>query len=622
MAYRNPEIEQLRAQVAALMDRVHRLEAATGLVVPAQPTRSEAVESAAAAATPPSPTGAAVPAAAVPRASRPRRLLPAEGMSLESQIGSHWLNRIGIVAVLIGVSYFLRHAFENDWVGPAGQVALGLVAGITVVLWSERFRANGYLAFSWSLKAVGIGTLYLSLWAAFQMYHLVPVEAAFGAMAAVTASTAVLALRQNAAALAVFALLGGYATPVLLSTGVSRPVELFVYLALLNAGALAMVRHRPWAPLLAGSFTGTAALYAGWHAYFFTADDRLVAYAFATLFFVMFAVVPLIARYPHDEVAEAADTDRSWKMLAVPTLLLLPLANAGVYFLQLMAILEPVNRNVPSAAALLLATVYLALGSLVRHQRRAGTTLTPTLALLHAGVAIAFVTIAIPLRLDAHWMTIGWLVQAAALLWIAERGGSRLVRAFGIVALALAILRLLVIDDFRTDMLLVNQRFLTFGVAIALLAAIAWSGRRGGTMSGRELAVTTIALNVLALVALSREVDAYFRPAAPQDFYPVPAALSAARDFTYSAIWMGYGALVMAAGFVLRWTLLRWQALIIVGLTIVKVFVYDLSNLDQAYRILSFIALGLLLMAISFAYQRDWLKLREEGGRPGHAESV
>lgn len=622
MAYRNPEIEQLRAQVAALMDRVHRLEAATGLVVPAQPTRSEAVESAAPAATPPSPTEAAVPAAAVARATRPRRRLPAEGMSLESQIGSQWLNRIGIVAVLIGVSYFLRHAFENDWVGPAGQVALGLFAGITVVLWSERFRANGYLAFSWSLKAVGIGTLYLSLWAAFQMYHLVPVEAAFGAMAAVTASTAVLALRQNAAALAVFALLGGYATPVLLSTGISRPVELFVYLALLNAGALAMVRHRPWAPLLAGSFTGTAALYAGWHAYFFTADDRLVAYAFATLFFVMFAVVPLIARYPRDEVAEAADTNRSWKMLAVPTLLLLPLANAGVYFLQLMAILEPVNRNVPPAAALLLATVYLALGSLVRHQRRAGTTLTPTLALLHAGVAIAFVTIAIPLRLDAHWMTIGWLVQAAALLWIAERGGSRLVRAFGSVALALAILRLLVIDDFRTDMLLINQRFLTFGVAIALLAAIAWSGRRGGTMSGRELAVTTIALNVLALVALSREVDAYFRPAAPQDFYPVPTALSAARDFTYSAIWMGYGALVMAAGFVLRWTLLRWQALIIVGLTIVKVFVYDLSNLDQAYRILSFIALGLLLMAISFAYQRDWLKLREEGGRPGHAESV
>jgi uncharacterized membrane protein len=614
MAYRNPEIEQLRAQVAALTERVHRLEAAAGLPVT---TEREALEE---GTRPPPPAAPRAPAA------RPRRLLPADRVRLESQIGSQWLNRIGIVAVLIGVSYFLRHAFENDWVGPAGQVALGLLAGIGVVLWSERFRTHGYLAFAWSLKAIGIGTLYLSIWAAFQMYHLVPLAVAFGAMAAVTASTAVLALRQNAVILAAFALLGGYATPVLLSTGVSRPVELFVYVALLNTGALVMARYRPWAPLLAGAFIGTTSLYAGWHASFFTADDRAVAFAFATVFFAMFAAVPLLARYPphHDRRDGPVDADSFWKVLVAPALLLLPLGNAAVYFLQLVALLEPVNRNVPPAAALLLATVYLALGSLVK-DRRVDTALTPTLALLHAGVAIAFVTIAIPLRLDAHWMTIGWLVEAAALLWIAERADSRLVRGFGIVALALAILRLLVIDDFRTDLVLLNQRFLTFAVALALLAAIAWGGQRTGRMSGQALAATTIVLNTVALVALSREVDAYFRPAVRfvelNSSTPLTDA-SAARDFAYSAIWMGYGALVMAAGFLLRWTLLRWQALILVGLTIVKVFVYDLANLDQAYRILSFIALGLLLMAISFAYQRDWLKLREEGGTASRTESV
>jgi uncharacterized membrane protein len=609
MAYRNPEIEQLRAQVAVLTERVQRLEAAAGLAVT---TEREALGEI---------TGP--PPAAAPRApaARPRRLRPADRMSLESQIGSQWLNRIGIVAVLIGVSYFLRHAFENDWVGPAGQVALGLLAGIGVVLWSERFRTHGYLAFSWSLKAVGIGTLYLSLWAAFQMYNIVPLPVAFGAMAAVTASTAVLALRQNAVVLAAFALLGGYATPVLLSTGVSRPVELFVYVALLIAGALVMVRYRPWAPLLAGSFVGTASLYAGWHTSFFTVDDRPVAFAFATLFFAMFAAVPLLARFPrHEEMGDApAASNGFWKALAAPALLLLPLGNAAVYLLQLVTLLEPVNRHVPPAAALLLATVYLALGSLVK-ARGADTALTPTVALLHAGIALAFVTVAIPLQLEAHWMTIGWLVQAAALLWIAERADSRLVRGFGIVALALAILRLLAMDNFRTELVLLNERFLTFAVALALLAAIAWGGRRSGQMTAQELAVTTVVLNTLALVALSREVDAYFRPAGGS--YPPPAAAAAARDFTYSAIWMGYGALVMVAGFLLRWTLLRWQALILVGLTVIKVFVYDLANLDQAYRILSFIALGLLLMAISFAYQRDWLKLREEGGAASRAESV
>ena len=76
---------------------------------------------------------------------------------LESRIGSHWLNRIGISAVLIGVSYFLKFAFDNNWIGPTGRVAIGLLAGIAIVVWSETFRRRGYRVFSYSLKAVGIG---------------------------------------------------------------------------------------------------------------------------------------------------------------------------------------------------------------------------------------------------------------------------------------------------------------------------------------------------------------------------------------------------------------------------------------------------------------------------------
>ncbi len=111
-----------------------------------------------------------------------------ENADLEKKIGQYWLNRIGIVAMLIGVSYFLKYAFENNWIGPGGRIVIGLLAGIGLVLWSERFRDRGYAAFSYSLKAVGIGTLYLSLWGAFQVYHLIPSAAAFVAMAIVTRS--------------------------------------------------------------------------------------------------------------------------------------------------------------------------------------------------------------------------------------------------------------------------------------------------------------------------------------------------------------------------------------------------------------------------------------------------
>jgi uncharacterized membrane protein len=606
MAYRIPEVEQLRAQVAALTERVRRLEDAAGLLPP-EP-----------APAPPDPvapeTPGALPLAAPPRPGARFRLRPADGMSLESRIGSHWLNRIGIVATLIGVSYFLRYAFENEWIGPAGRVAIGLVGGMAILLGSERFRVRGYLPFSWSMKALGVGMLYLSIWAAVQLYQLVPPQVGFGAMAAVTASTAILALRQDAIVLGAFALLGGYATPVLLSTGENRPVELFAYVALLNAGMLGMVRYRPWVLLAAGGFLGTTVLYVGWHAAHYTAADRMVALAFASLFFGMFAAVPLLARYPPGGAHDPAARDTAWRTLGMPVLLLLPLANAGVYFLQLLALTEPLGRNVPPSAALVLAAAYLALGRLVR-AREGPRAVAPALAGMHAAAAIALVTIAIPLRLDAHWMTIGWLVEAAALLWVGARGRSRLVGTFGVAALALGVLRLLLIDDFRTDLVLLNQRFLTFGLAISILAAVAWLGRRSGQLSARAQAVATIALNVLALVALSREVQAGFHPA--QASAPlVTGTASAAREFTYSAVWMGYGALVVLAGFALRWTLLRWQALVILGVTVVKVFVYDLSTLDPGYRILSFIVLGVLLMAISFAYQRDWLRLREEHVRP------
>src|SRR6185369_12179244 len=125
---------------------------------------------------------------------------------LESTIGKLWLNRIGIFAILIGVSYFIKYAFDSGWIGPSGKIALGLIAGIGLVLWSERFRSKGYAAFSYSLKAVGIGTLYLSLWGAYQVYHLLPSAAAFVAMIVVTGSTIALALSQDAEILAAFAM--------------------------------------------------------------------------------------------------------------------------------------------------------------------------------------------------------------------------------------------------------------------------------------------------------------------------------------------------------------------------------------------------------------------------------
>src|SRR5580693_2812062 len=228
------DLEAIRQLLSDLTRRVYRIELKLGLD-DASPSR-EPVK----AREPVSKPGQPLPASPLPPppASRqpvaeptqphmppqpPYPLVPKPAShreaNLESRIGSHWLNRIGIAALLIGVSYFLKFAFENNWTGPAGRVTIGLLAGIAVVVWSERFRSRGYRAFSYSLKAVGIGTLYLSLWAAFQIYSLIPSSVAFVMMLVVTASAAAMALAQDAQILAAFALTGGFSTPLLLSTG-------------------------------------------------------------------------------------------------------------------------------------------------------------------------------------------------------------------------------------------------------------------------------------------------------------------------------------------------------------------------------------------------------------------
>lgn len=541
-----------------------------------------------------------------------RRPEPKEDGSLEKKIGQYWLNRVGIIAVLVGVSYFLKYAFDNHWIGDGGRVAIGLLCGIALILWSERFRMRGHAPFSYSLKAVGIGTLYLSLWYAFQRAEprLISVEVAFAAMVLVTASTIVLALTQNAQLLAAFSLAGGFSTPVLLSTHQNHEILLFSYVALLDLAVLVMAVVKPWRRLLWGSFSGTLILFCGWSLEFYTKDQRVLTTLFAALFMAIFAILPLVTPFARSKRVSGP----------VITLLLLPLLNAGWFFIALYIMYSP-EKNTLTIFSLVLAAIYLAISAAFRRrfdnkdEKEAKDAQVVTL--LHVAIAIVFITIAVPLKLSQHWITIGWLVESAVLLWIAVRTRTDFLRFLAGAALVLGLFRLLAIDEqhWTPDTLIFNIRFATYLVAIAILGGIVYFGRRYG--SEREqpfVQLSAIGFNVLALIALTGEAYYYYLQRHAQleltATYDVDyKQLDLARNFSYSAIWLVYGAGLMVFGFLKQTSFVRWQALVLIAVTIVKVFVYDVSELDKGYRILSFIALGVVLLAISFIYQRDWLKL-------------
>jgi uncharacterized membrane protein len=606
MANPQDELQSLREQLAQLTARIYRLELMAGT---ASGVKSETVAPAASvSAAEPSPVGPPLSAQQPGPRSIPKARSTREDVTLEKRIGQYWLNRIGIIAMLAGVAYFLKYAFENNWIGAAGRIAIGILAGIGLVLWSERFRLKGHKPFSYSLKGGGIGVLYLSLGAAFQYYHLIPSEAAFAAMVIVTASTIVMALTQDAEILAAFALIGGFSTPVLLSTGENHEIALFAYVCLLDLAMLILAVYKPWRRLLWGNFVGTVVLYCGWYWDHYTDDQFGVTILFATLLAAIFAAIPLVTPFERSTRFDSPSV----------TLTVLPMFNAGLYFLAI-TFLYHWHADELTWYALILAAVYLGLSSIFR--RRFTGNDAKVINLLHLAIAIAFITIAIPLKLNGHWITMGWLIESAALLWIGVKTQTRLLQAFGAIALAMGIFRIFAFDNFHmAQTVIFNARFATYLVAIAVLAGLAASEKIFVSQGERALIYAArIGVNVMALVALTLEAaDYFYRQTA---YFAANAGTAGdyrenalARDFSFSAIWLIYGAVLMTVGFKRQSSLVRWQALVLLIVTIAKVFLYDVSELGGGYRILSFIGLSIVLLGISFVYQRDWLKLSAPAG--------
>jgi uncharacterized membrane protein len=628
----------VESEVAELRLRVRRIEEAlrvrgvvleppaVGQTPPPRPVAAERAPSGEAAGAP--SFAQATPAAAFQppppaRSSASEQTAPSRPMfasvgagrakddqSLESRIGSQWFNRIGILAVMIGMAWFLKLAIDNHWIGPLGRVLIGLVAGAALVAWSERFRKHNYAAFSYSLKAVGSGILYLSLWAAFSLYQLLPAGAAFAAMILVTAFNGFMAWVQDAELLALYAIAGGLSTPLLISTGVNHEVALLSYLLLLDVAVLILVALRPWSRLLFAAFAGTALIMGAWWAEYYTEAQFARTAFFLCCFFLIFAFAPRLVRVK----AETAADIQGWDVLA---LALLPVANATLGFIGFYVLFDRADTQWASPwLAVVFAAFYLLLQRLPAQGRLRAS--PAVLDSLHLAAAVVFLTIAIPLKAQGRWLTIGWLAEGAALLWVAVRVKLRLLRALAVGCLVLGLGALFTVNPTASPTPIFNERFGTYCVAIAVFAFVAWvaAQARSPVDPAQETVWQAIAagaaliVNALILIAVSLEIDSFW---STRKFVVDWRALAQHRmyaEFSYSAWFMLFGAILLGVGFWQRSAFLRWQGLVLLAVSVGKVFLLDMSALSKGYRILSFLGLGALLLAVSFVYQRDWLNLR------------
>ena len=566
-------------KIPALERRIAHLEAAHDLA-----TAPKAVE--APIAPPPPPVTPPVAVAVPPQSSE----------HLELVIGRRWIGLVAIALIVIATAFFLKYAFENRWIGELGRVTLGVAACLTLVWggYKRHGRRFGYL--SEVLTGGGIVILYLSVYGAFAYYHLVDQRTAFIFLAILVAEAHLLAMRYRAPSIAVLALAGGFLVPLLLSTGRDNYPVLFTYIGILDLGMLGAVIARSWLWIGSLAYVGTQFLFWGWYSEHYHPEKRFAALLFQTAIFLIFA---------------GADLAPNLRRRAAGWEELVRLAvNPFVFYAICYALLNSDYHDWMAALALLLALAYAALA-------RAQLSLCPTdrpALLVTLGTALTFVTLAIPIQLDANWITIAWGVEALVILWAAFETGATLPRLFSAVVFALAVGRFLFLDTpwgYRPVFTPVfNRYFLGMLALAACLAGAAYLYRRSGCPLGPVVKIALLAFAVLWLGS-SFEAHSYFSARAVAVKYVTEGGIETARRLVWagqlalSLLWSVYAGALTAAGFRFQVRALRVAGLILFGITLLKAMVIDISELREFYRIVALLILGLILLGVAWKYQRS-----------------
>ena len=389
-------------------------------------------------------------------------------------LGGNWLARIGALALIIGVGFFLKLAFDNEWIGEEARIGMGVVGGLALVGGGEYWRRR-YPVYAQALAGGGVAIVYLSVFSAYAFYQLIGIYPAIGVLALTSVAAATLAVRHESTSLAILGMVGAYLAPLLIGefggqdgTGVAGTgpnYEVMVYVLLVNVGVLALSTLRNWRWFTLLALLASLASFMAWYDYAEDFADIEIAQAFLTGIFLTFVSSTMLYHVLWRRVPQAFD--HSMMVL-----------NAVAFLALSYGLLWNDYREWMGLFTLLLAAFYAALGALALLRGREQY----YLALMAFGIAVVFLAAAAPVQLEGPWIGTAWATQGAVLIALSFRLGRLPTRIAGLMALVLSILRLLAVDvptalmeeltAFR------NPYALTFATAAAALFIAAYLLRR------------------------------------------------------------------------------------------------------------------------------------------------
>ncbi|MCA9674202.1 MAG: DUF2339 domain-containing protein [Kofleriaceae bacterium] len=534
---------------------------------------------------PPSPTTSPSPATPPPS--------PGGWAGLEQHIGRRWTTWAGALALFVAVALFLQLAAGEGWLGILTRIGgrartVGAAAlGLALLGAGHRGLAGTMRALGQGLVGAGLAMLYAAIWAGASLYHLYPQPIAFALLIGVTATGAALAIRHDALPIALLAVLGGLATPVMVATGAPVRDALFGYLTVLDLGVLAIAWYRGWRILDAVAAIGTWALFVAWYV---TAPRPIVVaptLLWLTVLWAIFAIVPYAY---HLRRGVPVTGER----------LLVAVGNALVAFAIVHDVVGGGHRA--GVVALALGAAYLTLGHLVRRRLPDD----PRALLGFVTLAVGFVTLAVPLHLRDHGVFHAWAIEAPVLIALGFHYRYRPVRLAGLIVLGLAALRLVDDDVAATGALFLNPGFAGMALVAASAAACAWLLRRDRDPAARDRGFAELAtLGAVALLGAAISLDLWHHLRATAiDAGATDGTATWRAQTGLSVAWACYAGALIVVGFRWRLRLLRLAGLALFGVTAAKLVMVDLASVHRMYRVLSFLALGTLMIGASYLYHR------------------
>jgi uncharacterized membrane protein len=529
---------------------------------------------------------------------------------LEARIGGNWFNRIGIIAIAIGVAFFLKYAFDNQWIGPWGRVLTGVAIGFGFLIGGERMRPR-YHNYAYGLTGGGVLILYLSIYAAHAFFSepLIGQLPAFVCMLMVTATASMLAARYNALPIAFLGLIGGFLTPILLSTGVDNQAGLFTYVTLLDVGVLALAYSKQWRSLNHSAFVATALMFAAWTLEWYAQEKLWTTIFFLTLFFIIFSALAVLYNVVNRRPTTWAD-------------LSLVFANGILYFGSSYMLLEEKYRGALGLFAVLMSAFYFALGYFTRDRDREDQLLIHTFL----GLGFLFAVLAVPIQFNQHWVTMAWATEGVVMTWVGLRAKDQTSRYAALAVFVIAMSHWVVVDvnDFayragETFVPLLNSRALSCAALVAALSAAAILYKRDGSEVEEEersmfMGLYTLGANALTVTLLSLDANDYFAQLKERAHEQAGGRnnfrasdqwrqIDEAHQLTLSALWTVYGTAALIVGRMRRVKPLRLAAGLLLAITVVKVIVVDLKYYDARWHApvfnQTFAAFALLIVALS-----------------------